>query len=134
MTLVFEPFKERFVLRRKTLAGALLEFYVCAVALSAFLECVIGWLVNQPDATGAYPYWDNSQLPFNIFGQAWLVNDMVIGLMSVLYLWVCYPLIMRGLLALRPRVANWAFAVVVLGFALCCLLSYFQLWSSGAFK
>jgi uncharacterized membrane protein len=133
MTLVFEPFKERFIVRRKTLAGALAEFYVCAVVLSAVMECVIGWMINQPDETGSYPFWDNSQLPLNIFGQAWLVNDMVIGLMAVLYLWVLYPLIMRGLLALRPSVANWVFALVVVGFALCCVLSYTQLVASGAF-
>jgi uncharacterized membrane protein len=134
MTLVFEPFKERFVVRRKTLFGALLEFYVCAVALSCALELVMGLLINQPDEAGLYPYWDNSQLPLNVLGQAWLVNDLVIGLGATLYLWVLYPLIMRGLLALRPSVANGVFALIVVGFVICCAISYAQLILAGTFS
>lgn len=132
MTLFIEPFKEKFVLRRKTLWGALLECFVLVVVLAAAMECVIGWLVNQPDpVTGTYPYWDNSQLPFNIFGQAWLVNDVMIGVAAMIYLWVIYPIVCRFMSWLRPSIANAVFALVVIGFTACCTASYWQLISSG---
>ena len=79
MTFVLEPLKERIIARRKTLAGALAEMFVIAVFLSMAMELAFGLLVNQPDATGTYPYWDNSKLPLNVLQQAWLVNDVFIG-------------------------------------------------------
>lgn len=128
MTLVIEPLKERFVVRRRTLAGAVLESFVVTVALSLVLELGIGLIVNQPDATGSYPYWDNSQLPLNVLGQAWIVNDVLIGLVAVAYVWVIFPLVCAGFARLRPPVANGVFALIVVGFAACCTASYLQLW------
>lgn len=124
MTLVFEPIKERIVTRRKTLGGALLETFVLATVISMLLELGIGLLINQPDERGVYPFWDNSQLPFNILGQAWLVNDVVIGLVTVLYVWVLYPLLCEAFKKLSPRGANVAFVLVLAAFAVCCLASY----------
>ena len=132
MTLLLEPFKERIIIKRKTLWGALLETFVLMVFISMVLELVIGLIVNQPDPlTGEYPYWDNSQLPFNILGQAWLVNDIVIGLMAMIYLWLFYPLICLGFAQLRPKVANVVFALMLVIFAICCGLSYGELITSG---
>lgn len=127
MTLVIEPLKERIVMRCKTLWGAMLETFSVAIALSMLMELIIGWLVNQPDQFGRYPYWDNSQLPFNVFGQAWLVNDVVIALMAMLYVWLFYPLICKGFARLDPRVANVVFAFIIVGFSACCIVSYTQL-------
>lgn len=124
MTLVFEPFKEHIITRRKTVWGALLETFVYATLLSMVLELGIGLLINQPDANGVYPFWDNSQLPFNIMGQAWIVNDIMIGLVAVLYIWVLYPLICAGFRSLSPRAANIVFAAVLVVFAACCIASY----------
>ena len=70
MTLLIEPLKERLILHRKTLWGAFLESLVIAILAAMVLELVMGWLINQPDpTTGEYPFWDNSQLPGNVFGQ-----------------------------------------------------------------
>ncbi len=124
MTLVIEPIKEHMLKRRKTVLGAVLESFVFAVFLSMVMELVFGLIVNQPDELGEYPYWDNSQLPLNVFGQAWLVNDVVIGVVAMLYVWVLYPLICEGLRALPEKIANVVFAVIVAGFALCCIFSY----------
>ena len=126
MTLLIEPLKEHFVMASKTLGGALAKCFVCVVLIALAMELVIGLLVNQPDAAGEYPYWDNSQLPLNVLGQAWLVNDLFIGAVAMLYVWVLYPLICLGFMRLRPKVANGVFAVVVVGFALCCIVSYAQ--------
>ncbi len=124
MTFLIEPFKEHMSARRKALWGAVLESFVYAVILSMLLELIIGWMVNQPDELGVYPYWDNSQLPLNIFGQAWLVNDIFIGLVAMLYVWLIFPFTCDGLSKLRPTIANGIFGFVVGGFIACCLLAY----------
>ncbi len=131
VTLAVEPLKEIIIMKRKTLWGALLESFVVLVLLSMVIELVAGWLINQPDAMGAYPYWDNSALPLNIFGQAWLVNDIFIGLAAVVYLWVFYPLVCEGFALLKPKTANIVFVLILIAFALCCIVSYTQLvlWS-----
>lgn len=128
MTLAIEPLKELIIMRRKTLWGALLETFLLTVVLSMVLELVIGWLVNQPDAYGNYPFWDNSKLPGNIFGQAWIVNDVFIGLAAMLYVWIIFPLVCEGFSLLRPSVANFVFALLIVGFAACCIASYLELW------
>lgn len=127
MTLIVEPLKERIILRRHNLGLALLESFVVVVLLSMVIELVVGWLVNQPDAAGVYPYWDNSQLPLNIFGQAWLVNDVAIGLVAMIYVWIIFPLVCEGFSRLRPPVANGVFVFVVAVFIGCCIASYTQL-------
>ena len=127
MTLLVEQLKERIILRRKTLWGALLETFLIVVFLSMLMELIIGLIVNQPDASGEYPYWDNSQLPLNVLGQAWLVNDVFIGLAAMLYVWVLYPLICEGFSLLRPPVANIMLVVIVVGFAAACTGSYLEL-------
>lgn len=131
VTLAVEPLKEIIIMKRKTLWGALLESFVVLVLLSMVIELVAGWLINQPDAMGEYPYWDNSALPLNIFGQAWLVNDIFIGLAAVVYLWVFYPLVCEGFALLKPKTANIVFVLILIAFALCCIVSYTQLvlWS-----
>lgn len=127
MTLVIEPLKEGIVLKRKTLWGALLETFVIAVLLAMVMELVIGWFINQPDEFGKYPFWDNSEMPLNIFGQAWLVNDVCIGLMAMLYLWVFYPLICNVFSVMKPRTANIVFALVIVAFAALIFSSYLHL-------
>ena len=131
MTFIIEPLKEHIVARRKTLVSAILETFVLAVLVSMVLELVIGFIVNQPDEMGEYPFWDNSQLPLNVLGQAWLVNDVVIGVMAMLYVWVFYPLIAWTLNRIGPRAANIAFAVVVVVFLGCCTASYAELIMNG---
>ncbi|MCI8468401.1 MAG: putative ABC transporter permease [Eggerthellaceae bacterium] len=127
MTLAIEPLKERFVMRRRTLWGAVLQTFALAVVLSMALELVVGLLVNQPDAAGEYPYWDNSDLPLNVLGQAWLVNDVLIGMVAVVYVWVIFPLVCEGFMRLSPRAANVVFGLLVAAFAACCVVSYVQL-------
>lgn len=126
MTLIVEPLKEHFVMASKTLRGALAKSFACVVLVALAMELGIGLLVNQPDAAGEYPYWDNSQLPLNVLGQAWLVNDLFIGVVAMVYVWVLYPLVCEGFLRLRPTQANVLFACVIVGFALCCIASYAQ--------
>ncbi len=127
VTLIVEPLKERIIMKRKTLWGALLESFVVLVLLSMVIELIAGWLINQPDAMGEYPYWDNSELPLNIFGQAWLVNDVCIGIAAMFYVWIFYPLVCEGFALLKPKAANIVFVLIVVGFIILCVVSYTQL-------
>lgn len=124
MTLVIEPFREDVIAKRKTAWGAVLETFAYTVVVSAVLETVIGLMINQPDAAGVYPYWDNSQLPLNILGQGWLVNDLVIGVMAILYLWVFYPAVDAWLRSLRPWVANTVCVALIALIVVAALLAY----------
>ena len=119
MTLLLEPLKERILTNRKTVWGAVLEMFAFAIAISAFLETVIGLIINQPDANGLYPYWDNSQLPLNILGQGWLINDLVIGLIAMVYIWVLFPCICNWLEKKGQSRANTIFCLVVITYLVC---------------
>ncbi len=127
MTFAIEPLKESIIKRCKTILGAIAESFLIMVLLSMAAELIIGLLVNQPDEFGEYPFWDNSTLPFNILGQAWLVNDVSIGIAAMVYVWIVYPIICEWLDLVKPRTANIIFALVLLGFAGCCITSYIQL-------
>lgn len=128
MTLLLEPVRERIIARRRTTAGALLETLVFAVLLCAVLETAFGLLINQPDANGVYPFWDNSKLPGNILGQGWIVNDLFIGLAAVVYLWVVFPLVSEAFERL-PRVPmNLVLSGVASSFAACCCATAAYLW------
>jgi len=127
LILGVEPLKEYIIKKRKTLWGAFLETFVIAIFLSMCMELLFGLLVNQPDAAGKYPYWDNSQLPLNIFGQAWLVNDIFIGLVGMIVIWIIFPLLCAFFDYLKPKTANLVAAGIVAAFCLCCFGSYMEL-------
>ena len=85
-------------------------------------------LINQPDPfTGEYPFWDNSELPLNILQQGWLVNDLVIGLVAMVYLWLIFPVVDMVLSGLGERRANIVFAVAMAVFAVCVALTVVSL-------
>lgn len=110
ITLTLLPLKIHILEQRKTMWGAVLQFFVIAVVICALLELVIGLLINQPDATGHYPFWDNSALPLNIFGQAWLVNDIILGIIAALYVFVIFPFTQRALSLLKPSTCDLIFS------------------------
>ena len=124
ITILLLPLKIRLVGKRKTMWGAALEFFVMAVVLCAALECIMGWIVNQPDALGEYPYWDNSQLPFNIFQQAWLVNDIFLGLVTLGYVWFVFPFCQKFCKLIGDKAADGLFWAVIAIFVIICVLSY----------
>lgn len=130
MTLCLEPLKGWLVRRMGSQRRAVAVSFVAAVVLAMLMELGIGLLVNQPDATGHYPYWDNSQLPLNVGGQAWLFNDVFIALAAMVYLWVMFPLTCKAFQRLGQHdirghnASNVALAVVVLVFCACCATSY----------
>ena len=124
MTIVIEPLKEWLLDKCRSTAGALFATFGIATALAAFMETVFGFICNMPDENGVYPFWDNSQLPGNILGQGWIVNDLVMGVMCVLYVWVIYPAICKWLRDMGPFGANVLFGVASSLFALATIFSY----------
>ena len=124
ITILLLPLKIRLVGKRKTMWGAALEFFVMAVVLCAALECIMGWIINQPDQFGEYPYWDNSQLPFNILQQAWLVNDIFLGLVTLGYVWFVFPFCQKFCKLIGDKAANGLFWAVIAFFVIICVLSY----------
>ncbi|WP_080797466.1 putative ABC transporter permease [Arabiibacter massiliensis] len=122
--LLLEPLKQRLVARRRTLLGAGAQFYLITVGVCLVMELGMGLMLNQPNAAGEYPLWDNSQLPLNVLGQAWLVNDLALGAVAMLYTWVVYPLSQKALAKLPLRVMNALAAAVVVGFTVLCAVKF----------
>lgn len=104
--------------------GAALEFFVTTVLVCMAMELAMGFLLNQPDAAGNYPLWDNSQLPGNILGQAWIVNDISLGAVAMLYTWVIYPLCQKALAKVPIRVMRPVAAIVVVGFVVLYVVKF----------
>ena len=118
------PLKVRLVERRRTLLGAGVQFYLIAVVVCLVMELGMGLMLNQPNALGEYPLWDNSQLPLNVLGQAWLVNDVVLAAVATVYTWVIYPLCQKALAKVPLRIMNATAALVVVGFVVLCMAKF----------
>lgn len=118
------PLRIQLAKRRKTMWGAALELFVITVLVCMAMELAMGFLLNQPDAAGNYPLWDNSQLPGNILGQAWIVNDIGLGAVAMLYTWVIYPLCQKALAKVPIRVMRPVAAIVVVGFVVLCVVKF----------
>ena len=123
-TLVLMPLKIRLVARQRTLLRAGIQFYLVTVVVCLLMELVMGLMLNQPDAAGTYPLWDNSELPLNILGQAWLVNDLALGAVAMLYTWVIYPLCQKVLAKPPIRVMNTIAALIIGGFIVLCFVKF----------
>ena len=88
-------------------------------------ELIMGLLLNQPDpVTGEYPLWDNSYLPGNILKQAWLVNDVLLGAVITLYVWVLYPITVKIVNAIPERWGWPVTIIVVISFAVLCFFKF----------
>ena len=118
------PVKNYLLERCSTRTRAIVSFFVLAVVVCMVMELGMGLLLNQPDAAGEYPLWDNSELPLNIFGQAWLVNDLALGAIALVYTWFIYPWSEKMLAHIPPRALNVVACVVVVGFVILCVVKF----------
>lgn len=124
MILIMVPAKARLLRTCSTRRGAVLAFFVLAVAMCAFLETAMGLIVNQPDHLGEYPYWNNSELPLNILGQGWLVNDILLGAVATAFVWLVFPLCQKAMLAIGRRLSNHVFKASMATCSACCIMTY----------
>jgi uncharacterized membrane protein len=88
------------------------------------MELTMGFLLNQPDSTGEYPLWDNSDLPLNILDQAWLVNDVFLSALAMLYVWIIYPLCEKYLKKVPARLMNVFSVLLVFCFIVLCIVKF----------
>ena len=123
-TLLLDPLKEVVIRRRKTIWGAALQFFLITTIACMLMELTMGFMLNQPNEFGIYPLWDNSQLPLNILKQAWLVNDVMLGMLSILYIWGIYPMNEKILSKVPERTMNVASIIVVVGFVALCIVEF----------
>lgn len=123
-TIALVPLKEHLAARHKNIAFALVLFFVITVLFCMLMELAMGFMLNQPNAAGEYPLWDNSQLPLNILSQAWLINDVMLGALALLYVWVIYPWSERLLAKVNPKLMNGIALVVVAGFIVLCVVKF----------
>lgn len=123
--LFLVPFREFLVKRRQSIKRAVFDFYIAAVIGCMLVELVMGLMLNQPDPiTGEYPLWDNSVLPLNILGQAWLVNDLLLGAVVTVYVWALYPLLAKGV-SFIPEKWGWPVTIVVVAaFVVLCIVKF----------
>lgn len=52
------------------------------------------------------------------------MNDIVLGIVAMLYTWVFYPLCDKGMRSLPSSVANIFFALVMVGFVALCIVKF----------
>lgn len=103
---------------------ALVAFYVLAVLICLAMELGMGLILNQPDADGVYPLWDNSYLPGNVLGQAWLVNDVLLAVPMTVYTWLFWPFL-RWVVSKMPQHLAWIVMwVVLVSFTVLCIVKF----------
>lgn len=121
------PLRNRLIEKTDSWSKSVLAFFGIAVLFCLVMELGMGLLFNQPDpVTGEYPLWDNSQLPLSILDQAWLVNDIALGVLATFFTWVAIPLFVWGFNKLnskRQLVANCVSAAIVIAFALLAIFT-----------
>ena len=122
-SIFLEPFRELLSRRLPRPVAALAVFYVVSVFIGMAFELTQGFLQNQP-VNGVYPLWDVSDHPGNILGQAWIVNDLLIGALITLIVWVVLPWA-HGLAGrLDERAANRLCAIVVVATFVLTIATY----------
>lgn len=118
------PLRKGLAKRCKSSGCTVLSFYLITVLVCMLMELIMGLLLNQPNHIGEYPLWDNSELPLNILNQAWLINDLALGAVAMLYTWFVYPLSERLLARIPPRLLNVIAVVIVVGFIVLCVVKF----------
>ena len=122
--VVLDPIKLFMIDKLGNKKKALGVFYIMGVFLGMAGELIQGFLQNQP-VDGVYPLWDVSNYPGNILGQAWIVNDILLGALITFIVWVVYPLVDTQIGKLEDRVANIHCAVVAAAFLVLVVVTYF---------
>ena len=123
--LVMVPFKDALLRKFRNPYIALLIFYIVSIFVGMAGELIQGFLQNQPDpVTGEYPLWDVSQYPGNILGQAWIVNDILLGLVIVVAVWHIYPMCELRLNTLKGHWAEINALIIVIFTIVMTFITY----------
>lgn len=123
-SLLLVPLKEHLIKSNTSMLWAGVKFFIITVFVCMAMELVMGFMLNQPNELGEYPLWDNSVLPLNILGQAWLINDLALGAVAMFYTWFLYPLCEKLIAKLPSRMIDVISGVVVIGFIVLCVVKF----------
>ena len=119
------PFKDYCLRKFNSGMKSALAFFAIAVLMAMAMELIMGFIFNQPDATGEFPLWNNAILPGNILGQAWIVNDLLLGAVATLFTWAAYPASERFFLSYcTPRGANIRAFLCIAAFIVLCIVEF----------
>lgn len=121
--IFLEPFRKYLLVRSPTPLRAFAAFYLVSVFIGMAFELTQGFLQNQP-VNGVYPLWDVSDHPGNILGQAWIVNDLLIGALITFIVWVVLPPCSWFARRMNPQTANIACGVIVVATAALTIATY----------
>ncbi|MDR0888852.1 MAG: putative ABC transporter permease [Coriobacteriales bacterium] len=121
--IILVPIKDRVLRLTRRTWLAVVICLVLNVLVSLVMELVMGLLLNEP-TNGVYPLWNNSVLPLNVLGQAWLVNDVILGALATLYTWIIFPLCEKGMRHVDSRIATIACVVIVVLFIVLCVVTF----------
>ena len=117
------PLKDWLLERMPKGWQALLIFYIFSIFLGMAGELIQGFLQNQP-VNGVYPLWDVSNYPGNILGQAWIVNDILLGVVFTFATWHIYPMCELRLNTLQGHRAEINAIIVLVIWAILMYVTY----------
>ena len=123
-SIVLVPYREMLIKWRKSDIRAGIHFFIVSIFVAMGAELTQGFLQNQPNEYGNYPLWDNSQLPGNILGQAWIVNDVLIAVLLTFFVWVAYPVGGRLLDKLTDKARIALTVAIALGMVVLTVYEY----------
>ena len=122
--IILEPLRNALLRASRKPWAALLAFYLISVLIGMAFELTQGFLQNQP-VNGVYPLWDVSDHPGNILGQAWIVNDLLIGALITFIVWVLLPPFNWFMKRMSSGTANKACAIIAAATAILTVVTYF---------
>ena len=122
-SIALNPLRDCLKDKCPTKGHAFLSFYAISVFLGMAFELIQGFTQNRP-VDGVYPLWDVSDYPGNILGQAWIVNDILLGALMTFIVWVVLPPLDRAMDRLSDTAANRLFAAVVGATLLLTAITY----------
>ena len=121
--ICLEPLRKSLLEHCRNPYTALIVFYIISVFIGMAFELTQGFLQNQP-VNGVYPLWDVHDHPGNILGQAWIINDIFIGLLITLIVWVVLPMLNAFMNRIPDRTANICCVVIVAATIALTVLTY----------
>ena len=121
--IVLDPLKVWIQTKCKRKKIACMQFYIVSVFVGMAMELGQGFLQNQP-VNGVYPLWDFRDLPGNILGQAWIVNDILFGIVITFAVWHTLPMCEKKLASMSEKKLNRLTAGISVSFAALMWLTY----------
>jgi uncharacterized membrane protein len=112
------PIKNFILKKTKNTLLTLALSFIANVLVCTAIELIMGLIFNRPDASGKFPLWDYTNMPFNFMGQICLQNAVAFGVVATLMVWLLYPLFERLLRRLSHDIMQVIFVSVVVFFSI----------------